>query len=198
MSIFHSAKAVKWNIFFCVCLFLLNKMSLRFIHTIVCGFPHFVAAQDFIVWIYHYLSIHSFVEDIWVIFTLGLLWIKLLHSSTCLFCGYVSSVLLRICLGVVRLSHKASISLALVDIAKQFSKVIVPFSPPQAVYKISSCFTSSLTLYIVSHFNFSNSGACGISLWFWFPFPWLPIMPNIFSNTYWPSLLKSCSILLPI
>lgn len=114
------------------------------------------------------------------------------------FCGYVSSVLLRICLGVVRLSHKASISLALVDIAKQFSKVIVPFSPPQAVYKISSCFTSSLTLYIVSHFNFSNSGACGISLWFWFPFPWLPIMPNIFSNTYWPSFLKSCSILLPI
>ena len=68
------------------------------------------------------------------------------------FGGHTHSFLLGKYLGVELLSHMISKYLALVDIAKQFSKIILPSTLLSAVSESSSCSTSSLALAVISLF----------------------------------------------
>lgn len=73
-----------------VCFLLLNKMSLRVFHIIVCGssflHPFFCCLRTLYEYTTIYLSILLLVVN-WGLLTLGLLWVMVLYSSTCLFVG---------------------------------------------------------------------------------------------------------------
>ena len=65
-------------------------------------------------------------------------------------------------LGVGLLGHRIKVCLAILNNARQFSKVVVQNAFSAAMLESSSYSTSLSTLSIVCHLNFSCSGGCDV------------------------------------
>lgn len=68
--------------------------------------------------------------DIWVIFSFGLLWMRLLWTFVHTLYGHMFSVVLGICVGVEVLGHTVILCLTSWWITRLFSKVVEPFYIP--------------------------------------------------------------------
>lgn len=147
-----------------------------------------------------YLYIHQ-LTGIWLFVVLAILWgvllletcvYKLLHRQH-LF-GYMPSSWT----GVTILGHMVS------TFSLLRSQHVFQSGSTTLQCMSSNLFTCSLTFIVIPAFDDSHPRGIlvGISLWFWFEFPWWLMMLSIFSHAYWPlrDLLwrNVCSDPLPI
>lgn len=75
-------------------------------------------------------------------------------------CVDIYSFFLSKYLGVDFLGPRVAVHLVLLEIARLFLKVVVPFSLSPRVYGSSGCSTSLATFGVVRLFNYSHSGGC--------------------------------------
>ena len=133
--------------------FLLISMFPRFILVVTCiSAPFlFIAGQYSVVYIDHILLIPSSVVDIWVVSTLGLLWIVLLWTFMykSLF-AHLFSVLLGVCLGVELLSDMVILCLTYWGAAKLFPTAAAWYIPTSSVRGIQFLHVLANTCYCLS------------------------------------------------
>lgn len=119
-----------------------------------------------------WLSIHHLV-GIWIISSLGLLWIMLLWTFVYKsWQEHMSPVLLGIYLGGEWLGPMLTPCLTFWGAVNSIPKCLYHFTFPSAMYMHSSFFTSSLTFITIRLFNIAILRVwSGISLGFWFLSP---------------------------
>ena len=103
--------------------------------------------------------------------------------------------------GMELLGHMVVLFLVFWETSILFSTVVHQFTFPSTVYKGSLFSTSSQTFVIFWWYPFWQVWG-GISLWFWFAFPWWLVMLSTFSCSSWSSAFpfwdSVYSVLLPI
>lgn len=156
----------KWS-FFGVAFLLFDVLSLKFIQVVTCisSSFFFIAMQFFIV----HIQFIYFFSCQWtrVVPSFELLWVMLqwifsfkraIHTHVFTHFSWV----------IEFLDHRTQVYLALINAAKQFSKVVVTFSPPQAMQESSLCSAPSSILSAVRSWSFSYLvvSQCGFTLHF--------------------------------
>ena len=146
------------------------------------------------------LFIHHLSIDVCVAFTSWLLFIMLLWTWDV---RYPSETLLSVLLDthpeVGLLDHLVVLFFNFLRNCRTFFHSSCTFYDPTNSAQGCQLCTSPPTLVILCFVLFCNShpNGCegGISLWFWFAFPWCLVMLNIFSCVCWPFVclfLENC------
>ena len=128
-------------------------------------------------------------KDIWVASTFWLSWMMLLWTYVyiCLF-EYLFSIVFSMYLGVDLLGRMATLWLAFWATAKLFSTAAVPFYIPTnnvRGFQFSCILNQHLLFSIFVIKVITKEVWRGVSLWFWFAFPYWIMMLSIFSYSCW-------------
>ena len=148
---------------FCKWLLSLSIKFSRVIHVVACIITSFIfILMIFHVWLY-ILFIQSSVDDIWVVSTLGLLWIMLLWIFRYKFLrGHMFSFFLSIHLGVEPLDPMVTLCLTFKELSDCLTKQLHHFTFPPAMYKGSNFCTSLPTLAMLCLFDYTHPSVCEV------------------------------------